>query len=129
MRGISQRELAEIAGVPRSTVHRIEAGTSDPRLSTLDALLDSIGIELAAHIGGKIVAVDAERDQLVDVTGRHFPAHWQVRPVEWIDDWWGWWRKNPRVGSYPPSHTYWRRWGRQGVPGAAGLAWLWDDAT
>jgi transcriptional regulator with XRE-family HTH domain len=44
--GISQRVLAERAGVPQSTVGRIEAGLIDPRASTLRHLLRSCGMDL-----------------------------------------------------------------------------------
>ena len=43
--GLTQAELAERAGVNRMTVGRLEAGL-DPRLSTLDALARSLGLEL-----------------------------------------------------------------------------------
>lgn len=44
--GLSQRELAARAGVPYSTVGRIEAGSIDPRASTLRALLRPCGEDL-----------------------------------------------------------------------------------
>ena len=40
---LSQRELAAIAGVPQSTVARIESGAIEPRSSTIDRILSSIG--------------------------------------------------------------------------------------
>lgn len=47
MAGLTQKELAERAGVSQSLIARIEAGTVDPRLSTLrkilKALMPSIG--------------------------------------------------------------------------------------
>lgn len=51
--GLTQRELAAITGVAQSTIARIEAGTIDPRVSTLDNLLRSCGEELrpAERIG------------------------------------------------------------------------------
>jgi transcriptional regulator with XRE-family HTH domain len=47
--GISQRILAERAGVPQSTVGRIEAGLIDPRASTLRHLLRVCGMDLATE--------------------------------------------------------------------------------
>jgi transcriptional regulator with XRE-family HTH domain len=44
--GLTQRELASRAGVPYSTVARIESGTIDPRASTLRALLVRCGVDL-----------------------------------------------------------------------------------
>jgi predicted transcriptional regulator len=44
--GISQRELAARSGVPQSTIGRIEAGSVDPRVGTLDRLLAACGFDL-----------------------------------------------------------------------------------
>ncbi len=123
MRKVSQRRLAELAGVPRSTVDRIEAGVSDPRVGTLTALLCAIGYELAicSH-PGRLLRVDPDREALVDYAGRHFPPHWEVEPVRSYDSWWGWWRKNPNVRSFPPTHTYWWRYPSIGFT-------PWEDAT
>lgn len=44
--GLSQRALAEQSGVPQSTVGRIEAGLVDPRVATLDKILEACGFEL-----------------------------------------------------------------------------------
>jgi predicted transcriptional regulator len=46
--GLSQRRLATAAGVPQSTVGRIEAGLIDPRASTLRTLLRACGKDLEA---------------------------------------------------------------------------------
>jgi transcriptional regulator with XRE-family HTH domain len=46
--GHSQRELAEKAGVPQSTVGRIESGATDPRSETLILLLRACGEDLEA---------------------------------------------------------------------------------
>jgi transcriptional regulator with XRE-family HTH domain len=120
---VSQRRLAHLAGVPHSTVDRIEAGVSDPRVGTLTALLGAIGYELAICTRqGRLLKVDPEQEALVDSAGRHFPPHWEVEPVRDFDAWWGWWRKNPEVGTFPPTHTYWWRHPSMGfVP--------WEDAT
>jgi transcriptional regulator with XRE-family HTH domain len=109
LRSISQRELAALAGVPPSTIDRVEAGRSDPRVQTLAKILEAVGLELGVQVGGRFVEVDADREQLVDGAGRHFPPHWEVEEVRWLDSYWGWWRKNPNVRSFPPTHTYWKR--------------------
>ncbi len=43
---LSQRDLAARAGLSRMTVQKIEAGTIDPRLSTLLVLLRALGLDL-----------------------------------------------------------------------------------
>jgi transcriptional regulator with XRE-family HTH domain len=45
--GLTQRQLAERAGVPQATVGRIEAGLITPRVDTLEKLLRAAGQELA----------------------------------------------------------------------------------
>ena len=45
-RGLSQRALAERAGVEQSTIARIELGDSDPAYSTVIRLLDAAGFKL-----------------------------------------------------------------------------------
>ena len=45
-RGLSQRALAERAGIKQSTIARIELGESDPAYSTVIRLLDAAGFRL-----------------------------------------------------------------------------------
>jgi transcriptional regulator with XRE-family HTH domain len=45
-RGLSQRELSDLAGVPQAQISRIEAGTVDLRLSSLVALANALDLEL-----------------------------------------------------------------------------------
>ncbi|MEX1073336.1 MAG: helix-turn-helix transcriptional regulator [Chloroflexota bacterium] len=45
---LTQRELAQRAGVPQATVGRIEAGLITPRVDTLEHLLRATGQELSA---------------------------------------------------------------------------------
>ena len=51
--GMTQRSLAARAGVPQSTVGRIETGAIEPRIDTLLRLLHASGhdLELAARLG------------------------------------------------------------------------------
>jgi transcriptional regulator with XRE-family HTH domain len=44
--GLNQEEISEKSGVSRKTVSRIETGAIDPRLSTLEVLARSMGMEL-----------------------------------------------------------------------------------
>ncbi len=45
--GLTQRQLSERTGIPQSTIGRIETGLTDPRASTLNALLIGCGGSLA----------------------------------------------------------------------------------
>jgi len=44
--GLTQRELAAAVGIPQETIARIEAGRADPRVGTLDRLLEGCGFGL-----------------------------------------------------------------------------------
>lgn len=122
VRGLSQRELADKAGVPRSTLDRIEAGRTDPRLSTLDKLFGALGYEvLPANEHGRPLRIDKTRETLIDGRGRRFPPHWEYKPItgNWDDTWWGHYRNAMRNRGWRPSHTYWRR--------RPSLVSPWDD--
>jgi transcriptional regulator with XRE-family HTH domain len=119
-RRVSQRELAELAGVPRSTLDRIEAGITDPRLRTLERLFTALGYDLAVcNDAGRVLRIDETRERL-RTAGRHFPPHWEYEEVHWYDDWWGWYRKRRTTAT--PTHTYWYRHPAIGFT-------AWEDAT
>lgn len=42
---LSQGELAKLAGVSRAQINRIEAGSADPRMSTVRKLIAALGVE------------------------------------------------------------------------------------
>jgi predicted transcriptional regulator len=44
--GLTQRQLAANVGIPQETIARIEAGRADPRVETLDRLLEGCGFGL-----------------------------------------------------------------------------------
>ncbi len=44
--GLSQRKLAELAGVPQSTIARVELETIEPRSSTVEKILGAAGYEI-----------------------------------------------------------------------------------
>ena len=44
--GLTQRELAARVGIPQETIARIESGRVDPRVGTLDRLLEGCGFGL-----------------------------------------------------------------------------------
>jgi transcriptional regulator with XRE-family HTH domain len=51
--GLTQRQLAEKAGIAQETIARIERGRMDPRLNTLDRLLEACGwgLEVEPRLG------------------------------------------------------------------------------
>ena len=63
----SQGELAERAGASKQSVTRIEIGTTDPRFSTMTALIEatrSAGVEMAEDIDGT-VRLTVSREKLL----------------------------------------------------------------
>lgn len=46
---LSQRDLAELCGIPHSSVARIESGKSTPNLSTLLKIFSELGLSLVAQ--------------------------------------------------------------------------------
>ena len=59
--GLSQRALAKAAGIPQSTVARIELGTLSPRTNTLERLLRASGASLATE---PVLGVGVDRTQM-----------------------------------------------------------------
>ena len=45
--GLSQRELAQICGMPQSSIARIEAQTTTPNISTLLRIFHKLGLSLS----------------------------------------------------------------------------------
>ena len=115
-----QRELAQRASVPQSTVGRIESGEATcARWATVVGLLHAAGCCLRLDTGRDVVGID--RDGERDRAKRRYPAHLDVRPVTRFGTWWGdWqllstlsekaWYLSPRQR---PEHTFdlarWRR--------------------
>jgi transcriptional regulator with XRE-family HTH domain len=94
-RRISQRELAAISHLPRSTVSRIEAGAVMPRIDTLVRLIDAAShcLVIVDH-RGRPLHFDAQHEALIDRGGRHFPAHADAVETGDLEPiwWWGWFR-------------------------------------
>lgn len=66
--GLTQRELSALAGIPQETIARIEAGRVDPRVGTLDRLLEAceMGLEVMPRLG---IGIDRTQiRQLLDLT-------------------------------------------------------------
>jgi transcriptional regulator with XRE-family HTH domain len=138
LRRVSQRELAVLSGVPRTTIDRIESSRSVPRIDTMCRLLASIGCELVARttVGGRLPVGETNRF-LRDRGGRHYPAHLPTEPMTSYmqgSDWWGWFRVAWQMtdDAVPPV-TYRRRTDYRppvvGDPGKPLGKRIWDDAT
>lgn len=50
MLSLTQQDLAEIANVGTATVKDIERGQGNPRLSTVNKILDVLGIEIEYRV-------------------------------------------------------------------------------
>lgn len=48
--GVNQQTLSELAGVGINTLLAIERGEGNPQLSTLVAILDTLGLQLDIHL-------------------------------------------------------------------------------
>lgn len=62
--GLTQRELAVRTGIPQETIARIESGRVDPRVGTLDRLLEGCGFGLE-HLPRLGIGID--RTQIRDL--------------------------------------------------------------
>jgi len=90
---LSQRELAALAGIPASTVARLESGaTTDPRLSTMAKLAAAAGhrLVIAADDDELLIPEPELRGRCRDLRGRRMPAHLDVAPAmeDWLRPWW-----------------------------------------
>lgn len=52
--GISQRELADICGIPQSSVARIESFKTTPNLDTLLKIFQPLGLKLTVSVSKQI---------------------------------------------------------------------------
>lgn len=93
---LSQRELAGQAGLPKSTIGRIEAGEiSNPTFRTVERLVNAAGGHMTVSVAPdplqdsgitELLALaksrapdDIPHEDLTDTAGRHYPAHLDVR--------------------------------------------------
>lgn len=75
---LTQRALAGKTGIPQETIARIERGRADPRLNTLDRLLEGCGygLELEPRLG---MGIDRTQiDELLKLT----PSERLARAIE-----------------------------------------------
>ncbi len=87
--GLSQRGLAAAAGVPRSTVVRIEAGTMQPTLPTLQRILIAAGQEMRIRLEpyddhddvlDNLAALDPDRAARAKAGADEFAARMRAAP-------------------------------------------------
>ena len=64
--GLSQRALAAAAGIPQSTVARVELGTLSPRTDTLERLLRAAGQTLGLE---QRIGIGVDRTLIQEVLG------------------------------------------------------------
>lgn len=69
-RGWTQRQLAEAAGVPQSTIGRIESGAMQPTLPLLDRVVVAAGFDLRT----RLEPYD-DHDDILDVTRASLTEH------------------------------------------------------
>ncbi|MFM6849922.1 MAG: helix-turn-helix domain-containing protein [Terrabacter sp.] len=77
---LSQRELAELLGLSRATVGRIESGAVRVDTVTMAAILACAGLRLAVldRAGNEVQPIPV--DVLRDHAGRRLPSHLDARP-------------------------------------------------
>jgi transcriptional regulator with XRE-family HTH domain len=73
-RGLSQRELSALAGIPQPQISRVEAGAVDLRLSSLIALVHALDLELALVPRKAMPAVRALTQEALGQNGHHAVA-------------------------------------------------------
>ena len=90
--GLTQRQLAAKVGIPQETIARIESGRVDPRVGTLDRLLEGCGFGLE-HLPRLGLGIDrtvirrlielspGERLELGIANDRAMVERWQIRRV------------------------------------------------
>ena len=69
-RGLSQRKLAQIAGVSNATVSLIEHGRTDPSMGLLRKILDSLGVSFAEFFASDTRTTEKyfySRDELSEI--------------------------------------------------------------
>jgi transcriptional regulator with XRE-family HTH domain len=73
-KGLSQRDLSKLVGVPQAQISRIEANTVDLRLSSLIAIGRALDLEVTLVPRKAVPAVKSIMRQIGDQTPRHSPA-------------------------------------------------------
>jgi transcriptional regulator with XRE-family HTH domain len=88
----TQRQLAAAAGIPQETIARIERGRVDPRVGTLDRLLEACGFGLESlprlgigidrsQVRQRLDLTPGERLELAMAEDQAMVEVWQLRRV------------------------------------------------
>ncbi|KAA9131353.1 helix-turn-helix transcriptional regulator [Marinihelvus fidelis] len=85
-RGLSQRALGELTGVPQSHISRIEQGNVDLRVSSLVELARTLGLELALVPREALPAISAMTQSTATHDPRYRPGTMEARPAYSLDD-------------------------------------------
>src|SRR5690606_41125090 len=73
--GLSQRQLALLAGVSNATVSLIEAGRTDPSLGMLKRILDALGVSFAEFFSSRR---SGERSESTRLNSSHVKISYAV---------------------------------------------------
>lgn len=114
---LSQRELAEAAGVGKSTISGFESGARRVPVAVLDQLLRAAGLRLAVLDGHGVEVQPVAASVVRDNAGRRFPAHLDVEPPDVLP------REalvSPRYDRLPAKAWYHRRAERDQIAGSGG---------
>jgi len=76
-----QRDLAAAAGVPQSTIARIESGARQPSLPALARILAAVDLELRIDL-----AAYDDHDDILDATEAHYTGRQQAARQAAVDE-------------------------------------------
>jgi transcriptional regulator with XRE-family HTH domain len=86
---LSQREMAQAAGLSRSTVARVESGNLTPSLGVMQRLLATAGLHMVVvDAAGRIVKPMRESDETRDADNRRYPSHLDTILDPKEGEWW-----------------------------------------
>jgi len=80
-REMTQRDLAAAAGVPQSTIARIESGARQPSLPVLARILAAVDLELRIDL-----AAYDDHDDILDATEAHYTGRQQAARQAAVDE-------------------------------------------
>ncbi len=80
--GVTQQQLADLAGVSRATIAQLEAGLSDPRLSTIVDLAKAIRISPVLLLSGKL-----ELSALTELAGQSGSLIVSAKDLRQMSEW------------------------------------------